>query len=880
MFECPVKYFENNIIVGDDGGWAGYKLEGFHFDNLGYQKSVEILNQLTYEIASVISEQKILILPTGLRIDERYRGLINSLDREDIVYEEAKDHMEQTSEYLQNRERSKKVQTDNYQTYIFVKLLSEEESDPFVKAKNYFDYFFYDPINAINTHINTDSKDILESRMQHYENVANEFLYTQSMNLSMREIEPTEIQYLLKRTTRRGIEEEIRLNTMTKTVKRNGVKKRIYSDWVPYAQRKKTYNGEDEIIRPYSRDIINLFSGAISTDEKRSLSIDHHDGGRSYQTFLAVAHTPVNMYFPGCEWYYHIQQMNVQAEICIHVKNIEYYKAIKKIEGKKKEIKSQLDNIKEAKAKTPEEVIQGDAEGDELKSELKADQHPLVRAGITICLSGASMDEIDQKSRAVMQYFKRNRFIVERPVSDQFKLFLQHIPGAKMYSPEYSVMLPPKTVAGGFFGVNNELGDHEGQYIGYTVKDGKPVNLDMSIACHKNMSASVTITGPLGSGKSVLANYIAYLHALLGAFVLLIDPKGDRGKWVNSELFPPALLKRVLNVVTLSSDDSFRGKLDPFIIYKDNFEEAKNLAWSIVAELFDLKLKDDEYIVFSKYVNQLKNNEKPCMAKLCDIFDEVPDDDKHKDTATKLAERIRALKEMGMSKLLFGYGDEEAISITKRMTVIQTQNFNLAKSNKSKDNYTTSELVSAVIMMVLGDFAKKFATTPRYLDKEETIPAFSSIVFDEAYSLAKTERGMVLYDELARIGRYFNSNCIFLTHSILDIPEAIKNAITYKFCYRAENAEEAERILIYLGLEVNEKNIKMLLELGKPKKKRIIKRDDIDEDVETPVWDPVCLFMDMHKRISAIYVDLVFQHLLDTFNSTPARKKQGNEEAV
>ena len=152
--------------------------------------------------------------------------------------------------------------------------------------------------------------------------------------------------------------------------------------------------------------------------------------------------------------------------------------------------------------------------------------------------------------------------------------------------------------------------------------------------------------------------------------------------------------------------------------------------------------------------------------------------------------------------------------------------------------------------MIMAQFGKKFALTPRN--------NFKIVLFDESWVLKNSVEGIKLYDFLTRMGRSLFTGCIFNGHSVLDIPsEQIKNTISYKFCFRTDEIEEAKRMCEYLKIDVSEENINMILKLDNGE----------------------CLFKDLDGRVGKFKFDPVFGDITEAFNTTPKEdKKDENEE--
>lgn len=196
-----------------------------------------------------------------------------------------------------------------------------------------------------------------------------------------------------------------------------------------------------------------------------------------------------------------------------------------------------------------------------------------------------------------------------------------------------------------------------------------------------------------------------------------------------------------------------------------------------------------------------------------------------------------------MAGLLFGTGDEEGLNIRNRINILQIQNLVMPDPSTPKDDYTQEETVSTVLMLPIASFAKKFAMSDRGV--------FKIVLFDESWALSSTQMGIKLMNFLARMGRSLNAGCIFIGHSVNDLKgEGIKNAITYKFCFKTTEINEVKRVLEFLDLEITDDNIKEVQSL---------------ENRE-------CLFMDLDRRVGKLKFDAVFEHLIHAFSTTPVEK--------
>jgi hypothetical protein len=821
MFECPIDYFVDNLIFNHDRScWAVYELQGYDYDLLSDESKISILNKLTLFIANVVSEAKFMIVPVMQDLDTHFDGLIKGLRPTDPLYEIAISQANATREYLQ-KNIDINGKNNDYKTFVAVKLQKDGEMELAAQAKEVLDFIVRGVINDFNAFMQVDSKDILDSKIDGYRKLAEQVYLEQNKRLALVATDTNTTQWLLRRMMYRGLAKDIKL-----------FRKSHSEAWNPSAMEVELAGVK--YLRPRKREIVNLFSGVIRKND-HTLQIEHGNE-ISYQTFLVITNIPEDLSFPDCEWIYLLQQYNKQAEICIHIRNIEHREALKKLDYRRRAANSQLENIERANSEIPDDLWDSKDAIDELEAELKAAKLPLVQTSIIICLADNNQEELEKKATLIRKEYEDLNFIVERPLTDQFALFMQCIPSVSFTVSDFIMQLTPMALASGLIGATHELGDYVGPYIGTTGVEKKHVFLDLRQACLSNVSASTTFYGNLGVGKSFNANLLTYLHVLYGAYGLIVDPKGERTHWLTDLV----ALRKHITLVTLSPDQKFKGMLDPFNIFRENIDEAAELAINLLTELFKIQPKDLQHTALLEAIDQIRGEEIPSMQKLAEILDNfTPEDDLSK-PAKLLSRQIRLLRNSGMAQLLIGDGTEKAIRLDNRLNILQIQNIKLPSPDTKKEYYTQEETVSTVLMMVITAFARKFIHSHPH--------SFKVLLFDESWMLGKTIEGEKLMSYSARMSRSLYTSMILNGHSVTDLPnEGIRNSITYKFCFKTSNIAEAERMLDYMQLEKTKSNIELIMGLQNAQ----------------------CLFGDLNGRVGILKFDAVFQDLIDVFSTTP-----------
>lgn len=833
MYEFPIKHFEQNLIFNERQNecWALFKMKGYNYDYRSKESKINILNSMARFLANIGKEAAIWIVPTGQDIGKHYRRLIKNLSNDDKMYKQAKAHAEQTEAYLKELSNNK-GNADDYKVYIATKLTL---SGSVIKSiKDALNYLVKEPIQAIEEYMQIGHRDIYIKKIEMFLKLSDDYFRKQGRRVALERCTAADVEWMIRRVFYRGLpHSDITLRSSDE------------QDWTPYTETVVS-NGM-YAKRTSGKEILQLTEGLISLDEKRTIKVQH-ESGTSYQTFATIAHIPDGIPYPGSEWLFCLQDFPMQTETIIRINTVEHKESIRNVEKKKKEIKDQMEHIVESDDELPDELVYSKEYANELQGELKATRAPISNASITFCLYADNKEELEANYDFIKETYTDNNFIIERPLTDQFKLFMESIPGAPRYVDDYVQPLPPRTLAGSVIGATRIIGDNVGPYIGTTGPLKKPVYLDISRATKLNRSASGGFYGTLGGGKSFSANLLFYITVLYGARGLVIDPKGERSNWMDD--LPE--FSGEINISTLSSSDEDRGKLDPFIIYKDNLDDAQYLALSILSELFDINQKDDEYTAILVAINWVKDQEKPCMLKLIDRLNNMQDDELC-DVAKKVGRKMELLSHMSMAKLLFGTGDEEGLNFNKRINVIQIQNLNMPKPDSPKDEYTQDELLSTVLMLPIASFARKFIHQDRRF--------FKNVLFDEAWALESTSAGKQMMNALIREGRALNAGCFFISQGTSDVKEdSVKTNISYKFCFKAKENREVKNVLEFLDLEITEENIETVKNL---------------ENGE-------CLFQDLDGRVGILKFDAVFEHLIDrAFNTNPDKlNKEGGTNEV
>lgn len=844
----PIKYYEHNLIFDQNKNcWAIYRINGEVYDFLSNDLKKILRNRFIRTLINIGEEYKFLTLPFNKSIDEHYRKLKKRM--KGPLKELAIEYCDGCCEYLKNTTNS---DGNQYKTFLAIRL--KKTSNKLLNPKEFFTSVIKEPIRTINEIMDFNAPDIFDHELNSYLEVEEKLYNRLSRWLNAkREYEYT-TQYLIKRNFYRAIGEppmrgdeedeykevEIDGKTIKKTVKKM------------FKPEKEVIKKNGKIaIRPYERDILNLTEGEFD-NKPRHIEIKQiidSEVKTSYQAFLTISYIPDDkLVFPGVEYLYMLQDLYFPVDSMVHVETLDNKEALQKVRRKKLEIKDQVDHASKFN-NVSDSLLNDEATIEEQENELDSSREPMLLTSIVLCVYDTDKKALEEKVTILKDLYDDMDIQLENPSGSQFKLFNEFIPGASRYEESYIHKLPAKTLAGSMLIATKNLGDNIGHYFATMGQLDTPIFLDTSRAPRLNINGNKVFIGQQGTGKSYGANNLLYQTVISGGKGLSIDPKGDRSDW------DKALgLGEHCKVITLTEKQEDSGKLDPFVIYRNDLESASSVAVSVLSMLRQ-EMNDEDLTKIMGAVAYAKSQPKPSLTYAIEYFKlmhEKEEDESYRAKYRDLAEFYERLKNLTFGNLLFGTGDEETFDLDTRLTVVQIQNLTLPDQKKERKNYNLNERLSTALIYEVGQFAVKLVQSDRSIYKE--------IQLDESWVLTKTDQGRELIGKLLRAGRALNSGVQLLTQNTMDLEdEGIKDHLPLKFIYKSQNKQEVLNMLDLLRLPTTEENIDTIMNL----------EHEVGE----------CLFQDLDGRIGKIRHHIPYKFLHEAFDTTvPTGRNAGDEE--
>ena len=806
----PIKYIDNNLVWNKDNEvFAYYEL-------------------IPYNYSFLSAEQKFIVHDSFRQLIAQSReGKIHALQ---IATE---------SSIRSMQEQSKKLVTGKLKEVAYQKIDEQTEALVSMIGDNQVDYRFFLGFKLMVTEEQLNLKNIKKSAWLTFTEFLHEVNHT-LMNdfVSMPNDEINRYMKMEKllenKISRRFKVRRLEINDfgylMEHLYGRDGI---AYEDY-EYQLPKKKLNKET-LIKYY--DLIRP-TRCVIEESQRYLRLEHEDK-ESYVSYFTVNAIVGELDFPSSEiFYFQQQQFTFPVDTSMNVEIVENRKALTTVRNKKKELKDLDNHAYQAGSETSSNVVDALDSVDELETDLDQSKESMYKLSYVIRVSAPDLDELKRRCDEVKDFYDDLNVKLVRPAGDMLGLHSEFLPASKRYINDYVQYVKSDFLAGLGFGATQQLGETTGIYMGYSVDTGRNVYLQPSLAS-QGVKGTVTnalasaFVGSLGGGKSFCNNLLVYYAVLFGGQAVILDPKAESGNW--KETLPE--IAHEINIVNLTSDKDNAGLLDPFVIMK-NVKDAESLAIDILTFLTGISSRDGEkFPVLRKAVRSVTQSDS---RGLLHVIDEL----RREDTpiSRNIADHIDSFTDYDFAHLLFSDGTvENAISLDNQLNIIQVADLVLPDKDTTFEEYTTIELLSVSMLIVISTFALDFIHSDRSI--------FKIVDLDEAWAFLNVAQGETLSNKLVRAGRAMQAGVYFVTQSSGDVAkESLKNNIGLKFAFRSTDINEIKQTLEFFGIDKDDEN----------NQKRL-------RDLE----NGQCLLQDLYGRVGVVQIHPVFEELLHAFDTRP-----------
>ena len=806
----PIKYIDNNLVWNKNNEvFAYYELIPYNYSFLSAEQKF-IVHDSFRQLIAQSREGKIHALQIATEssirsMQEQSKKLVTGKLREVAL-----EKIDEQTEALVSMIGDNQV---DYRFFLGFKLMVTEEQLNLKNMKKSAWLTFTEFLHEVNHTLMNDFVSMPNDEINRYMKMEKLLENKISRRFKVRRLEINDFGYLMEHL-----------------YGRDGIAYEDYEYQLPKKNlQKETLIKYYDLIRP---------TRCVIEESQRYLRLEHEDK-ESYVSYFTVNAIVGELDFPSSEiFYFQQQQFTFPVDTSMNVEIVENRKALTTVRNKKKELKDLDNHAYQAGNETSSNVVDALDSVDELETDLDQSKESMYKLSYVVRVSADDLDELKRRCDEVKDFYDDLNVKLVRPAGDMLGLHSEFLPASKRYINDYVQYVKSDFLAGLGFGATQQLGETTGIYMGYSVDTGRNVYLQPSLAS-QGVKGTVTnalasaFVGSLGGGKSFCNNLLVYYAVLFGGQALLLDPKSERGNW--KETLPE--IAHEINIVNLTSDKDNAGLLDPFVIMK-NVKDAESLAIDILTFLTGISSRDGEkFPVLRKAVRSVTQSEK---RGLLYVIEEL----RKEDTAISrnIADHIDSFADYDFAHLLFSDGTvENAISLDNQLNIIQVADLVLPDKDTTFEEYTTIELLSVSMLIVISTFALDFIHSDRSI--------FKIVDLDEAWAFLNVAQGETLSNKLVRAGRAMQAGVYFVTQSAYDVSkESLKNNIGLKFAFRSTDINEIKQTLEFFGIDKDDEN----------NQKRL-------RDLE----NGQCLLQDLYGRVGVVQIHPVFEELLHAFDTRP-----------
>ena len=806
----PIKYIDNNLVWNTDNEvFAYYELIPYNYSFLSAKQKFIVHDNFRQLIAQS-REGKIHALQIATEssirsIQEQSKKLVTGKLKE-VAYQK----IDEQTEALVSMIGDNQV---DYRFFLGFKLVVIDEPLNLKSMKKSAWLTFKEFLHEVNHTLMNDFVSMPNDEINRYMKMEKLLENKISRRFKVRRLDRNDFGYLIEHLY--GV---------------NGITYEDYEYQLPKRKLKKeTLLKYYDLIRP---------TRCLIEESQRYIRLEHEDM-ESYVSYFTINSIVGELDFPSSEiFYFQQQQFTFPVDTSMNVEIVGNKKALTTVRNKKKELKDLDNHAYNAGSETTSNVVDALDSVDELEADLDQSKESMYKLSYVIRVSAPDLDELKRRCDEVKDFYDDLNVKLVRPAGDMLGLHGEFLPASRRYINDYVQYVKSDFLAGLGFGATQQLGESTGIYIGYSVDTGRNVYLQPSLAS-QGVKGTVTnalasaFVGSLGGGKSFCNNLLVYYSVLFGGQAVILDPKSERGNW--KETLPE--IAHEINIVNLTSDRQNTGLLDPFVIMKD-VKDAESLAIDVLTFLTGISSRDGEkFPVLRKAIRTVAQSDK---RGLLLVIEELRKEDTP--LSRNIAEHIDSFTDYDFAHLLFSDGTvTNAISLDNQLNIIQVADLVLPDKDTTFEEYTTIELLSVSMLIVISTFALDFIHSDRSI--------FKIVDLDEAWAFLNVAQGETLSNKLVRAGRAMQAGVYFVTQSSGDVSkESLKNNIGLKFAFRSTDINEIKQTLEFFGIDPEDEN----------NQKRL-------RDLE----NGQCLLQDLYGRVGVVQIHPVFEELLHAFDTRP-----------
>lgn len=810
FLEYPIKYIENNLVFNHEGEFfAYYELIPFNYSFLSSNEKFKVHDNFRQLVAQY-REGKIHALQLSAEssikdVQERSKATVKG-KLKDVAIQ----HIDGQTEALVDLIGENQV---DYRFFIGFKLVLNDQEINLKSVWNEFVLGIQDFIHGVNSKIMGDFVQMSVEEVGRFQKLEQLLENKLLRRFNFRPLNKNDFCYLLEHL--------------------HGKDGIVFEDYDFHLPVKEKDN--QKLIKKY--ELIKPIRCLIE-EKQRYLKLTNEEN-ELYVSYFTINSIVGELDFPNSElFYFQQQQFSFPVDTSMNIEVVPNRKALSTVRNKKKELKDLDNHAWESDNDTANNVVDAIDSVNELEDTLDQTKESMYKLSYVIRVSAPTSDELKKRCNEVRDFYDDFNVKLVRPFGDMLGLHSEFIPSSKRFMNDYIQYVTSDFVSSLGFGATQSLGEREGIYVGFNIDTGRNIFIQPALAAQgiKGTTTNALATafiGSLGGGKSFSNNLLVYYAVLFGGKAVILDPKSERGNWKNDLVH----IEDEVNIINLTSDERNRGLLDPFVIL-EKIKDSESLAIDTLTFLTGISSRDGEkFPTLRKAIRTVAQSERRGL--LC-VIEELRKEESP--VSNNIADHIESFVDYDFAQLLFSDGNiENTISLDKQLNVIQVADLILPDANTSMEEYTTMEMLSVSMLMVISTFALDF------IHSDTSI--FKIVDLDEAWSFLQVAQGKTLSMKLVREGRARNAGVYFVTQNANDLlDEKMKNNIGMKFAFRSTDINEIKNTLEFFSLD---------------------KEDEGNQNRLRNLENGQALFQDIWGRTGVIQFDYIFEHLFHTFDTRP-----------
>lgn len=506
-------------------------------------------------------------------------------------------------------------------------------------------------------------------------------------------------------------------------------------------------------------------------------------------------------------------QVPVYADVSIRFQNVPKKDAIKQVNEARRTAKEQRQSASKTSAgETSEEIEDAELANEALLKDIRRGGTYLVEHNSRLIISAPTREELEDNIQAVTDFFLQEEILLSRGEDEQRDLWLENMPGDSVRVTDMGHVQTDVAFYGSFFWAGSKVGDSAGGAVGYT--SGTTTEVFRSAIASSGERGDTTSTayaGRSGRGKTTAMGLEMVSQALeQSSWFCMLDPKGDCGgiSLVAAHYGVPSGVIE-LDETHSGAADMFRalGRAEaPIAVQSILMMQAKDRRQVDVATSASLRYATEES----------EEAETPSTYGVIERMAQAEDKD-----VRSFAEYLKDLAKTPVGKIVLGKPTGD-IALTDKpgLWIIQVQNLSLPNENLDFADWDAQNRLSVALIQGITNFAL-------HVSSAKSLRAMRKLVaVPEVHIMMRATNGAAFLDQVARMGRAFNTGLAYDTQdctSIASMPGLVEQLSGVRiFQFTSEEQQDAAAKL--LGLPVNAETRERIRSLATdPESEQLIK---------------------------------------------------------